>query len=126
MPRAWLERRRSPSARKRRERDNARSLDDGYVILLIIGVGGMAQRGAFLGAAVAAFGAGLAVSVLYPWDDESARAGRWERCPIAVRPLVIYLAVGAAAAGYLLGLFGGLIVVRILLEAPLERSGEDR
>lgn len=87
----------------------------GYVTLFVIGVGGMAQRDASPVAAVAAFGAGVAVSVLYPWDRDGPAWVLGSLAAIAVVPLVIYLAVGAAAAGYLLGLFGGLIVVRILM-----------
>lgn len=113
----WLERRTGRRAREGERNGSTRVIAIiGYVILLIIGVGGMVQRGASPGAAAAAFGAGVAVSVLYPWDLHRPAWIAGSFAVIAALPLAIYLAVGAAAAGYLLGLFGGLIVVRILLK----------
>lgn len=113
----WLERRTGRQAREREGNGSTRVIAIiGSVILLIIGVGGMVQRGASPGAAALAFGVGVAVSLLYPWDQHRPAWVAGSVAVIAALPLAIYLAVGAAAAGYLLGLFGGLIVVRILLK----------
>jgi hypothetical protein len=123
----WLERRTGRRARESDGNGTTRIVAIiGYAIFFIIGVGGMAQRGASLGAAAAAFGAGIAVSLLYPWDLNRPAWVAGSVAAIAVLPLAIYLAVGAAAAGYLLGLFGGLIVVRILLNRSSQRSGQVR
>ena len=96
----------------------------GYGVFFIIGVGVMAQRGASPVGAAAAFGVGLAVSVLYPWDLNRPAWVAGSIAAIAVLPLAIYLAFGPAAAAYLLGLFGGLIAVRILLKR--RPKGSDR
>lgn len=113
----WLERRTGRPARGGESNWSTRVIAIiGYVTLLIIGVGGMVQRGASSVAAAVAFGVGVAVSLLYPWDEHRPAWVAVSVAVIAALPLAIYLAVGAAAAGYLLGLFGGLIVVRILLK----------
>lgn len=121
----WLERRTDLQAGKSEGNGTTRVVASiGYGIFFIIGVAGMAQRGASPIAAAAAFGAGLAVSVLYPWDLNRPAWVAGSVAAIAILPLAIYFVCGPAAGAYLLGLFGGLLAVRILLKRRPE--GSDR